>query len=53
MTSYEMEILCSVMASLRMIAKEIKRANKLKAIEIKSHAEESTRKAVVEVMEDD
>lgn len=53
MTSYDMEFRICIMTNLKSIAKELKRANKLKALEIKSHAEESLRQAVEYTMKDD
>ena len=53
MTSCEMEFRICIMTNLKSIAKELKRANKLKALEIKSHAEESLRQAVEYTMKDD
>lgn len=52
MTSYEMEFRLCIMTNLKAIANELKRANKLKALEIKSHAEESLRKAVEYTMKE-
>lgn len=53
MTIYDMEFRCCIMTNLKAIANEIKRANKLKALEIKSHAEESLRQAVEYTMKED
>ena len=53
MTSYELEFRCCIMKNLKAIANELKRANRLKALEIKSHAEESLRQAVEYTMKDD
>jgi hypothetical protein len=53
MTSYDMEFRCCVMKNLKAISNELRRANKLKALEIKSHAEESLRQAVEYTMKED
>lgn len=54
MTSYEMEYRISVMNSLKAIAHELKRANELKAIELKGHLDLNLdSKMVDEIMENE
>lgn len=55
MTSYEMEFKCSVMSSLKEIARELKRANELRAVELRLRYKpgESARNRVEEIMNED
>lgn len=55
MTSYEMEYKCCIMKNLKAIAKELKRANELRAVELRLryHPGESARNQVDEIMKDD
>ena len=53
MTSHEMEFRCSVMKSLKDIAKELKKTNELRAVELRLRYKpgESPRIRVDEIME--
>lgn len=55
MTNYEMELRCSVMKSLKAIAKELKKSNELRAVELRMryHPGESARNRVDEIMQED
>ena len=54
MTSYEMEFRCSIMSSMKKIALELKRANELRAVELrlKYKPGESARNRVEEIMKE-
>lgn len=55
MTSYEMEYKCCIMKNLKAIAKELKRANELRAVELRLRYKpgESARNRVEEIMKED
>lgn len=55
MTSNEMEFRCSVMKGLKAIAKELKKANELRAVELRLRYKpgESARNRVDEIMKED
>ncbi len=58
MTSYELEFQCTVMKSLKAIAKELKKSNELRAVELRlrynpGESVFSVRNQVDEIMQED